>query len=360
MKTNRLQYFDILKGIAIFMVVMGHVLTMGVREIDRATLFKFIGAIHMPLFFFISGWFTYKVVPETGRLRIPDIGKRALQLLVPMVVVSTLWIWYFPHSGLQSPLTAVWPDTWKAGYWFPLVLFQIILIYTAITPVISRLSNIWASLAFVFVLWWAMNFGVSYLPADVIGYGSFDLTTAYFGTFVLGVLASKYREGFARLTSSGTAVGISILVGAVLLYMVCWYWEFDVMTAGYGLDAMFTGLFHVALAVVAIAVVAPWSARAYAEDARPLTRCIADVWSLLGRKSLAIYLLHYFFLFPLTACRPALEAMNLAFVPLFWFAALIAAAIIAVVLGADAIIARSPALAFVLTGDMKIFKRKKS
>ena len=40
---QRLVYFDILKGMAIFMVVMGHVLTMCVREIDRAALFKFLG-----------------------------------------------------------------------------------------------------------------------------------------------------------------------------------------------------------------------------------------------------------------------------------------------------------------------------
>lgn len=31
---------DLLKGIAIFMVVMGHVLTMCIRDIDAATLFK--------------------------------------------------------------------------------------------------------------------------------------------------------------------------------------------------------------------------------------------------------------------------------------------------------------------------------
>ena len=31
----RLKYFDMMKGLAIFLVVMGHVLTMCVREIDR-------------------------------------------------------------------------------------------------------------------------------------------------------------------------------------------------------------------------------------------------------------------------------------------------------------------------------------
>ena len=61
MAKTRLHYFDVLKGLAIFMVVIGHVLTMCIRDIDSAVLFKLVEKIHMPLFFFISGYFTYKV-----------------------------------------------------------------------------------------------------------------------------------------------------------------------------------------------------------------------------------------------------------------------------------------------------------
>ena len=87
----RLYHFDIIKGVAIFLVIMGHVLTMCVRSIDRATVFKIIGQIHMPLFFFISGWFAYRE-DARGLPVLPKLRGRALQLLVPMVVVSSLWI----------------------------------------------------------------------------------------------------------------------------------------------------------------------------------------------------------------------------------------------------------------------------
>lgn len=50
---QRLPYFDILKGIAIFMVVMGHVLTMCVHEIDRDTLVS-LGMGFAPLFVFAA------------------------------------------------------------------------------------------------------------------------------------------------------------------------------------------------------------------------------------------------------------------------------------------------------------------
>ena len=58
--TKRVDTFDLLKGIAIFLVVMGHVLTMCIRDIDSSVAFKLIGEVHMPVFFFISGYFTYK------------------------------------------------------------------------------------------------------------------------------------------------------------------------------------------------------------------------------------------------------------------------------------------------------------
>ena len=60
LKKQRIEYFDLLKGIAIFMVVMGHALTMCVRLLDSSFLFKLIGQVHMPVFFFISGYLTYK------------------------------------------------------------------------------------------------------------------------------------------------------------------------------------------------------------------------------------------------------------------------------------------------------------
>ena len=61
---HRIEHFDLLKGIAIFLVVMGHVITMCIRGLDAAFIFKLIEQVHMPIFFFISGYFTYKASAE--------------------------------------------------------------------------------------------------------------------------------------------------------------------------------------------------------------------------------------------------------------------------------------------------------
>jgi len=45
----RLSWIDIAKGLGIFLVILGHLITIG------SPIFKWIGSFHMPLFFFLSG-----------------------------------------------------------------------------------------------------------------------------------------------------------------------------------------------------------------------------------------------------------------------------------------------------------------
>lgn len=49
MSMNRRSDIDIAKGFALFLVVLGHVVTM------HHTIFRWIYAFHMPAFFFLSG-----------------------------------------------------------------------------------------------------------------------------------------------------------------------------------------------------------------------------------------------------------------------------------------------------------------
>lgn len=359
---QRLHYFDILKGIAIFMVVMGHVIAFCVRDIDRATLIKFIGVIHMPLFFFISGWFTFKLLPD-DRVRIPDLLQRAKQLLLPMLVVSSIWIFYFPHSGIETPFDSTFAGLWvapmKNGYWFTFVLFQIIVLYALFAPLFGRLRSVWSALVAVTAIW-AVLLGITTLMSpEVLGYSSFMLTAQFWFVFAVGAIAARHKDAFNRLTENGNAVAASLVVGAVLLYFISWPWEFDFLGGEYADIKMsvMLALFHICLAIVAIAVIRPWSQRIYApgQDGLPVQSTglrVAGIWQLLGRKSLAIYLLHYFFLFPAGICRPFLEGLNLSFTPLFFFSAFVATGIILIVLGVEAVLQRAPIMAWLLSGTL--------
>ncbi|MGM9852639.1 MAG: acyltransferase family protein [Muribaculaceae bacterium] len=349
---QRLVYFDILKGMAIFMVVMGHVLTMCVREIDRAALFKFLGEIHMPLFFFISGWFTMRI-SDDGRIVRPRLSKRFTQLLVPMVVMSSLWIWYFPHSGLQSPLNStfqgLWLDEWKNGYWFTMTLLEVILIYTLIVPLLNRCRGLLLSSALIMAVWAALLVLCEVLPAEFLGVSSFRLTARFFPVFVAGALAARYKDGFEKLCAKGSTVTVAFIAGAALLYFICWPWEFKTLTEGQLGELTVTvarSIFHILLAILAISLVRTWGDTVF-----------TCPWQYMGRKSLAIYLMHYFFLFPVGVCRETLVSMGLGFTPLFVFSAVSAICIIAVTLMVEYIVSKSPLLSAVLIGNMPARKK---
>ena len=79
--TNRLREMDIYKAIAIIMVVYGHVAsnTVGVYS-------GFISFVHMPIFYFVSGFFLYKELKKYSEKEI--VKKKCLRLIVPYITWS--------------------------------------------------------------------------------------------------------------------------------------------------------------------------------------------------------------------------------------------------------------------------------
>ncbi len=359
----RLHHMDVLKGLAIFMVVMGHVLTMCVRDIDRTVVFKFIGQIHMPLFFFISGWFTLKLVTDNQgntQWKIPGLLSRAKRLIIPMLFMSTLWVFYLPHSGLESPLKptfeGLWFSPWKNGYWFTLVLFEICAVYALTAGIMGRLRDAYSQIGATIIVWSILLAVWQLIPVEADNLLMVSLIACFYPVFMAGAIASAHRKGFERLTESSPAVTIALIAGACLLYYICWPWEFEALhlnisTLVVDVELART-LFQILLAFVAIAVVAPWCRKAFAEDAPQSSHRFARMWEYLGRESLTIYLMHYFFLFPMGMWRETLESLNLGFVPAALFAAFWAAAIIAVVLGVNFLITPSRLLSFVMAGRL--------
>lgn len=340
---RHLPLLDLMKGIAIFLVVAGHVLTMCIRDIDRAPLFKFIGEVHMPLFFFVSGFLSMRR-NDNGDIVRPKLWSRVVRLLVPMVAVSTLWIYWFPASGLQSPLepgwSGLWGSMWKNGYWFTLVLFEITLLYIPITLIFNRMRKLWAQIATTLAYCGLVGVAFSFLPAHIASISSLPLAAMFLPPFLAGAIAADRREAFLAWSRRSTVQTVAILSTAVLMAYVGWYWRYPFIPS-WALGVARSCL-HIAIAIMAVGILGQWSTCR--------SRAV-DLWCLLGRKSLAIYLLHYFFLFPMGGLRPWLEACDLAIIPLGAVCILTSAAIIAAVLAVDYALCFSKPLSMLLTGS---------
>ncbi len=339
---KRIVLFDVLKGIAIFMVVMGHILTMCIRGIDASGVFKVIGEVHMPLFFFISGWFTYKA-GANGRPLPVNYYRRALQLILPMVAVSTVWIYWFPLTGLQSPLDSTWPGLWsspgKNGYWFTPVLFIIMLVYGILRLFPGMRHGLVRRLIALTCVAVLLAVAVSYIPERIRNFGSLDQVVRYFPAFGFGAVVAMHRQKFIDFCCRGWVIAISLILSIILIRYVAWYWLYPHTTGSINAAA---AIMHITLAVTAVGVFSPWST-----TDTPAVR----LWAFMGRKSLTIYLLHYFFLFPMGALRPLLLSTDLGIVPLLAVSAITAAAVCACALGAGYVISRSKPLAFLFLGQ---------
>ncbi|MDE5885502.1 MAG: acyltransferase [Oscillospiraceae bacterium] len=96
-KSNRIVWLDLLKGLAILSVVLGHAL-LGVEEINVfpahqqiISLIKdWIYTCHMPLFFVLSGAAFRISCLKDSSVDFPKIRKNALNLFILYLIFDTL------------------------------------------------------------------------------------------------------------------------------------------------------------------------------------------------------------------------------------------------------------------------------
>ncbi len=73
MSNKRISYYDNLKFILIFFVVLGHFLLIQLNFKLSLSIFLFIYSFHMPLFVFITGFLGKKIEDENGKFRINKV-----------------------------------------------------------------------------------------------------------------------------------------------------------------------------------------------------------------------------------------------------------------------------------------------
>lgn len=321
------------------MVVMGHVMLFMFPGGGSTPLFRIIAATHMPLFFFISGWFAYKPGSD-GRPATISITDKAVRLLPPALVVSFLFCYYGTWiPGVPTNYIDLLLSSAKGGYWFPFTLFMCFALYACISRFLSHklLRNI-----IVGVIAWVLASAVGklmYAPlADLLELP--ESLPNHFPAFFFGILARMNEIRFRRLIEDSRVTSLAVLL--LVLCGTCF-----ANNAVFG-KAMSRSLYIVVYQpyVLSLVVLAFRATDSCAE--RPSRA--AALWSYLGRRSFAIYLLHYFLLFPVEGIGLA-PISQLSFVPVVLIAAVVAAAIIGVTLVFDAVLSKAAPLAYLLCGD---------
>ncbi len=224
---------DVCKGLGIILVVLGHSLKQtGVTNTVFDVLLSVIYSFHMPLFFFLSGFVSAKILKfTTGRERIEYVKSRAIRLLVPYFTVGIL---YLPVKYLLSSFAVKAYDfsaAWKlflgenpnTALWFLYVLFWV----SALCAVCMRERTQY--------LWLGITAALS-LCACVFGWTGRLPKYAVF--FVLGLIARQSYESFRPCLQKGWPVFVSAVlftIANVLLFKTGRevFWELTALSGIY-------------------------------------------------------------------------------------------------------------------------------
>ncbi|WP_165813802.1 acyltransferase family protein [Terrimonas sp.] len=193
MAKDRLDFIDRMKGIAILLVIVGHILQF--NKIDGGTnnkLFGIIYSFHMPLFFILSGY-----VATFGRDRITglssffkSIWRKAYTLLLPLFAWSLIARKYFFASDFQIiGVSDIFNTILNPDLWFLKVLFEIhvlFAIFCLLNYYLSRKGNIYIDLLTFFVI----------LLLPIAGY--FWIDTIFFQSLLLYILFFFFGSFLSR------------------------------------------------------------------------------------------------------------------------------------------------------------------
>ncbi len=108
---KRIPELDFIKGIAVFLVVTGHIISQvwsTVPEIyENSLLFRFCYSFHMPLFVFISGWICRMTMKNTSQWLL----KRLRRIGIPYLLMISLIFICLRNGNISQFITSV-------PYWY--------------------------------------------------------------------------------------------------------------------------------------------------------------------------------------------------------------------------------------------------
>lgn len=251
---ERFFYLDNLRGIAIVLVVIGHVLqnTLTV-EYNHSFLFQFIYSFHMPLFMFISG------AVYRGEFSYEWILKRLRILFLPFVVWSFI---YYLYNKTNDPFIEYWISILKEpdkSLWFLLILFYCSMFALPFTKI-----KYWQEILFILAL------TVQAVPCSEYGMNLFRWMFFY---FALGCLYNKY---YLLLFKSN----VKLVFVAFVLSLIC---EIGV----YNIDFKYVSYLK---AIFPITILCIFSYRYLNAENQLLGH-------ILGQNTLQIYVSHFLFIY---------------------------------------------------------------
>lgn len=269
---QRIDYIDRMKGMAIFLVVMGHVYGMVFNQSEDVT-YKWISSFHMPLFMFLSGLVACSgvVTPYWG---VKKLGKKLKGLLLPLVVFGMCFTMTFSKNFLTG-LSGFLESPNKNGYWY---LMTLAIFYVSLSLYRLNVKQKWYVDAALAISLWGGYFVLWKYTAQTKDYFCLLNCGNFYLFFMFGVFTTKYRL-LEKVKNANWLFSVCVMLYAVL---------FCVEMPIHALDSLNRHIFMPFCMVFVIVIL--FMAR-HGETSR-----FERILDYVGKRTLDVYVLHYFFI----------------------------------------------------------------
>lgn len=138
---DRNQFVDIMRGIAMLLVVLGHTMTGCTIDSQKSFLFNIIWSLQMPLFILISGYVTkYSRPISDGKGLWKYVKRRTVAYILPWAVWSFLVRGFiFGQDDFLNIKHLLW--NMDSGYWFLATIWTISMIFGIASFIAERVSK---------------------------------------------------------------------------------------------------------------------------------------------------------------------------------------------------------------------------
>lgn len=277
MKT-RIEYLDAMRGFCMLLVVYSHLgASINLPSIFCNDVFQ---SFNLPLFFFLSGFLSFSV--SAPPYLFVKVKKRLLGQLLPTVVLGFVFVTLMCGGDYEWALY----HKSKAGYWFTIVAFEIYIIYSLITYLLDEFSFSIKTKAIVYCVAAIAALPLSFVMGKtgfnntpVSGLFSLVSVVSYIPFFLFGVITKMYNEKFTKIVENSWAISIVIVAFAILQVVGKIY--------GVQIKLVFYGVAGIMLLYMIF------------HNFRDFFSCrtmIGKSLSYIGKRTLPIYLTHYFLL----------------------------------------------------------------
>lgn len=307
---KRINKFDNIKGLAIFLIVLGHLCFLHGQyesiEFIRSTLFIF----HLPLFFFVAGYFS--------KIDSDQPLKSFKRLIIPYILFNLIYaLIYLPSRGFPSNFLMVPAYT----LWFLIALF----IMKLMLPIFDKLKY---PLLFSIII--ALLFGFIKYNGNVLG---LRRATCFFPVFLLGFyfndyklkLENNYKKLNKIIQNKYFFIVISLLIIiATSLIVTSIPFKTIIMKSPYNGDYIFN--MCIRMAIIALGIIGTLLIL----NKMTNKKCFLTKW---GGNSMAIYLLHGYIVIALRLLLKPILSQQSELVGLF--STIIIALLVVTVLSSD-------------------------